>query len=255
MCEPDGTCDGTAETPYSCVEDCPATDCNNDGTVDALTEQCDDGNDEDGDACTSACTHATCGDGHVYSPENGGTEECDDGNAVAGDGCANDCTIERRNVFITSESYQGNFGGVSEADASCQSLADKVGLAGTYMAWLSDTNSGPSDRFGIDPNFAGVFQLVDGTVLANGWGDLTDGELAATISQNESGGSVLSSSVWTNTDIAGAPKGDLTCKAWTSLSGIDEGHIGLSEFSDSLWTDHKGNGCSNSARLYCFQVQ
>ncbi|MCA9657841.1 MAG: hypothetical protein KC486_05815, partial [Myxococcales bacterium] len=173
----------------------------------------------------------------------------------AGDGCANDCTIERRNVFITSVEYKGDFGGLGDADANCQSLADKAGLSGTYMAWLSDTNSGPSARFGIDPSFAGVFQLVDGTVLANGWGDLVDGDLATTISQNESGNAVSSSSVWTNTDASGAPKGNVTCSSWTSASGLVKGRIGLSEQSDSFWTDFDDTQCSGTARLYCFQVQ
>ncbi|MFY0535322.1 DUF4215 domain-containing protein [Nannocystis pusilla] len=38
-------------------------------------EQCDDGNDDDADACRSDCQPATCGDGVVQR----GVEECDDG--------------------------------------------------------------------------------------------------------------------------------------------------------------------------------
>ena len=45
-----------------------------------LGEECDDGNLEDGDACTPECLLPVCGDGHV-----GPDEQCDDGNLEAGD--------------------------------------------------------------------------------------------------------------------------------------------------------------------------
>jgi cysteine-rich repeat protein len=49
-------------------------------------EECDDGNGDDTDACTTVCTLAKCGDGIVS-----GAEACDDGNAVNDDDCSNDC--------------------------------------------------------------------------------------------------------------------------------------------------------------------
>ena len=57
-----------------------------DGTVDA-GEDCDDGNQDDTDACTSSCKSAKCGDGIVQA----GVEQCDDGNMVDNDGCTNTC--------------------------------------------------------------------------------------------------------------------------------------------------------------------
>jgi len=50
-------------------------------------EQCDDGNQNNNDACTNACLNKRCGDGYVQSPE-----RCDDGNTVNNDGCTNACT-------------------------------------------------------------------------------------------------------------------------------------------------------------------
>ena len=61
-CEPDGVCDGAFENPYACPSDCPATDCDADDSVDALAEQCDDGNDVNEDACTATCDLNVCGD-------------------------------------------------------------------------------------------------------------------------------------------------------------------------------------------------
>jgi cysteine-rich repeat protein len=59
-----------------------------DGVVE-IGEECDDGNTVDGDACTSACRNAVCGDGIVEA----GVEECDDGNLNASDGCDNQCRL------------------------------------------------------------------------------------------------------------------------------------------------------------------
>ena len=52
-------------------------------------------------------------------------------------------------VFVTSETYTGNLGGVAGADDKCQALADQAGLPGVYMAWIADSvpASAPATRF------------------------------------------------------------------------------------------------------------
>ncbi len=62
-------------------------DCIVNGVVDGDFEECDDGNNSDGDACLSTCRIARCGDGVVQV----GVEECDDGNDVSTDACLNSC--------------------------------------------------------------------------------------------------------------------------------------------------------------------
>jgi cysteine-rich repeat protein len=53
-------------------------------------EECDDGNTNNCDGCSNACTLITgCGDGVVC-----GAEQCDDGNTTSCDGCSATCTIE-----------------------------------------------------------------------------------------------------------------------------------------------------------------
>ena len=51
-------------------------------------EQCDDGNNENGDGCSSSCQRE-CGNGHLDPGE-----QCDDGNRVSGDGCSATCQNE-----------------------------------------------------------------------------------------------------------------------------------------------------------------
>ena len=70
-----------------------------DGFVQNYVEECDDGNVENLDGCTSKCTDEYffgpfppvyhCGDGIMYD-----NEECDDGNTEAGDGCDETCRNE-----------------------------------------------------------------------------------------------------------------------------------------------------------------
>lgn len=65
----------------------PAALCG-DGTLEP-GEQCDDGNQANGDGCSASCAVTACGNALV---EEG--EECDDGNTTAGDGCSATCACE-----------------------------------------------------------------------------------------------------------------------------------------------------------------
>jgi len=81
-CDDGNTLDGDA-----CPGSCLFPRCG-DGAVDP-GEECDDGNDFNTDACTNTCETATCGDGFLHA----GAEECDDGNAEDHDGCTSKCKL------------------------------------------------------------------------------------------------------------------------------------------------------------------
>jgi cysteine-rich repeat protein len=51
-------------------------------------EECDDGDEDQNDGCTNACT--ICGNEIVTAPES-----CDDGNLLVNDNCPEDCRIEQ----------------------------------------------------------------------------------------------------------------------------------------------------------------
>jgi len=70
-----------------------------DGEINQDDEECDDGNDQDGDGCSSICIleedlpddpEPYCGDGEINQDD----EECDDGNDQDGDGCSEICVLE-----------------------------------------------------------------------------------------------------------------------------------------------------------------
>jgi cysteine-rich repeat protein len=80
--------DPDAEPPVTC----------GDGEVNHPDEECDDGNLDNSDDCTTFCLDARCGDGFARA----GHEECDDGNAVPDDGCDPDCTFSCEHTDTTT---------------------------------------------------------------------------------------------------------------------------------------------------------
>lgn len=59
-------------------------------TVTRYKEECDDGNNENGDGCSENCLFERCGNARI-DPD----EECDDGNNIDGDGCSRCCLVEK----------------------------------------------------------------------------------------------------------------------------------------------------------------
>ena len=78
--------DGNDDELDACSNNCVLNFCG-DGEVNN-GEECDDGNDNDVDACNDSCVINFCGDGEV---NNG--EACDDGNDNNVDACNNNCVV------------------------------------------------------------------------------------------------------------------------------------------------------------------
>jgi cysteine-rich repeat protein len=99
--------DGNNNDSDACPNRCLFYDCG-DGIVGA-GEACDDGNTNNTDACRNNCTLPRCGDGIVDEGE-----DCDDGNGVAGDGCENDCTLTQSEAICRSPGFWGTHAGVEK---------------------------------------------------------------------------------------------------------------------------------------------
>ncbi len=215
-------------------------------------EECDDGNDDDLDACLSSCELAGCGDGIVHDDFG---EECDDGNSVEDDGCNSACARDRF-VFLTSTETQGKFGAVSGANSHCKSLAQDAGLPNplTYRAWMSDDTHNPNDWF---LQSQGRYLLTNGALVANNWDDLTDGTIESPINVDEKGELVENAAAWTNTTPEGLKHPDSAdCEGWTTTAFPTEGRLGQSWKTDGEWTDAQNFNptlCGGVAHFYCFE--
>ena len=153
-------------------------------------------------------------------------------------------------VFVTSDTYNGNLGGLTGADAKCQAAANSADLGGTWKAWLCDDTGNASERL---EHFSGNYVLVDGsTTVAEDWDDLTDGYLAHAINVTEVGGD-YNSNVHTGCNTAGIYDNKSVCSSWTNGSLAYKGAIGLASSYESSWTEDVEIFCSASYSLYCFE--
>lgn len=168
-------------------------------------------------------------------------------------------------VFVTSQSFTGNLGGVGGADRKCQAAANasKLARGGTYKAWISAGTpaSSPSQRF-TNRAQAGPYVLVNGTVVANDWADLTtskSGEyLRARINVTELGTTATGTNLtWTATATDGSPSTLFegpTCQGWTIGNNVDVyGGIGNWNRQEDFWTAFGTWFCTNDLRLVCFE--
>lgn len=161
-----------------------------------------------------------------------------------------------KRVFITSNSYTGNLGGVSGADTKCQQSANTANLGGTWKAWISgnDSQTSPDSRFTKTTGY----KSLQNDIIANSWEDLISADpennylktgIDITENKTPNGGWV-----WSNTQITGQRYGDsgYNCRDWTS-SGPDYGFTGGASYKSSFWTFAGPKRCAQEAALYCFE--
>ncbi len=106
----------------------------------------------------------------------------------------------------------GSLNAADEADRFCSDSASAAGLSGAWKAWFSN----PADRF---YHYAGPYKLMNGSVIADNWGDLIDGNIADYIRYDEYGSYIGSPApVLTNVTVDGRDKYTdyaNTCGNWT----------------------------------------
>ncbi len=229
---------------------------------------CDDQNPNTLDECSiieGGCVNTpiqVCGNGTVEPPE-----ECDDGNNDDGDGCSAVCEIETPpsdlTVFVTSGSYTGNLvneantltgysgsDGLEAGDAICSHLADDANLDGTYRAWLS--SSAATDPESTFTQGTVPYVLTDGTPIASDWSGLIVANLMAPVNRDENQSLVSFDHVWTATSPDGTSDHiNGTCGSWTSAAGTTR--VGRNDLTDSRWTQWVARNCVDLSKLYCVQ--
>jgi hypothetical protein len=93
--------------------------------------------------------------------------------------------------------------------------------------------------------------LLDGTVIANSWSDLTDGTILAPLNVDESGARMGFAYVWTGTTGRGTTVMSETCGNWSSDEFV--GTAGNTVATNSYWSRVYAWGCTGRFPLYCFQ--
>jgi len=153
-------------------------------------------------------------------------------------------------VFQTSASeiyIAGNLGGLSGADAYCQSDANAAGYSGTWMAILSSDTVSAASRLTLSYPIVNAY---DGTTVAAT--NLWSGSITTCI---KSPTGACTAFVMSGTTAAGGIETGYTCASWTSTSGNFERGDGQGQLT-SDWITHSTLGsCGSSATdgLYCIQ--
>jgi hypothetical protein len=194
--------------------------------------------------------------------------------AAGTDGAPQDAApAPHKRVFVTSQVYTGNLGGLVGADAKCQVLAGAGGLTGTYKAWLGNATVAAASRL---THATIPYQLVDGTPVAADWAALTSGRLLHAIDRTELGTTPLGGTntecfytgdgtakmVWTNASADGSITnrnqtnscGNDWNTAGPSTDGGPFGDVGAIGAVDVKWTVLcQSARCENTAPLYCLE--
>ncbi len=220
-----------------------------------------------GDHCDSGTCVGTAGSETGANCTNGVDDDCD----FLIDQLDSNCQSIWLRVFVTSTTYQGDFGGSDEedddnfsakvtdaaaaADAICQARAIAASRTGTFRAFISTSTSSAASRI-TNPNNK-PWYLYSGIPnrIADNLSDLLDGTIQQAINVDEFGQDVSTSTfAWTGSEASGLVS-SRTCKDWTSSSSGDKGYVGSLLSTDSKWAKSKYFGCNKSYRLYCFQIE
>ena len=168
-------------------------------------------------------------------------------------------------IFLSAISSNGNLGGLSGADATCQAEGTAaIPGSGPWNAWISTDGSGPPpienamDRIATPgATFAYVRASAPATVIATSLSDLTDGMLDQAIGSLDAAGLPLFAFAWTGTSpdgTIGLPTDNGTCRNWTdgTTQGL-EGTVGRAAMTDTEWTRAGSGFCDDAsdASFFC----
>ncbi|MBN2191306.1 MAG: DUF4215 domain-containing protein [Polyangiaceae bacterium] len=132
--------DGNPNDRDDCTTLCLSPRCG-DGFVQA-GEDCDDRDFDDHDACRNDCTLAECGDGVVRT----GLEACDDGNDDDADGCRRDCALPTCGDGVVQTGEACDDGNSDDRDACTRRCLEPACGDGVVQGEEACDDGNPDDR-------------------------------------------------------------------------------------------------------------
>ena len=161
-----------------------------------------------------------------------------------------DAPPSSKRIFITSQMFQGNLGGLVGADAICTSQATQ--LAGSWKAWLSTTTVNAIDRIAN----VGPWYDTHGTqIFANHAALMSMPSVG--LNYDAAGTFLGSHKIWTGTGFGGtylaALSGSAPCSEWTSSAMNGQAKVGQVGRADVAWTAQSNTTCDQDAHLICIE--
>jgi hypothetical protein len=200
--------------------------------------------------CGDDTSDATTAQGSGGTGTGGGQTSGGGGAGGAGDaGGGGGGTTDAR-VLVTSQAWDGAFGGLDAADALCAAAAAALpdGASATWRAWLSDNSTDAATRVADRSPWFGV----DGGLTIAVFDELTDPAVPLTRGINiDENGQFVNDHAWTGTDADGTGNGN-NCDEWMNASG-NPGGIGQTNLFAEAWTNQGNSLCDTSHHMYCFE--
>lgn len=192
-------------------------------------------------------------------PDDGGASTLPD-TSLADTGSLDASAPTSKRVFVTSDQFMGDVGGLAGGDAKCAMAATRGGLDGQWVAWLSAGTTNAIDRIVHD----GRYVLLDGREVVANKIQLSSGALSTPIDLTEMRNGVSGSAevlrVWTGTDASGLRSEVDRCVDFTTSSSIQWGVMGDTSKATRAWTQAPGVvevdggwGCQTKGHIYCFE--
>ncbi len=161
-------------------------------------------------------------------------------------------------AFVTSITYGVPFGGLTGADAKCNTLAaaSSLGLSPKWIAMLSSSTTNLADRI---PWNWGTLEDVTGTVIADGgMADLFDGSIDNPFNKDEFGNILSYGQVWTASNSSGEVEDPTaTCGDWSIYvnTKVRKGALGATNQDWISRADQQYGYCANGAsqNFFCFE--
>ena len=140
-------------------------------------------------------------------------------------------------IFVTSGSWDGALGGLSGADAKCNSDTAKNALTvPTGTVWKALLEGNNATISGL------VYRNVAGATIATA----TGGNLV--------GGNTISAAInSTSTEVWTGENGTTNCTNWSVNNGSVYGDIGYSDYTNNIWWQGGSDACNKPQHLYCVQ--
>jgi len=155
-----------------------------------------------------------------------------------------------KTIFVSSQKYTGNLGGILGANAKCQNLAQQAGLSGDFKAWLSDDVQSASQLL---IHSSEPYVRTDSQLIAYNWDNLVSGKLLKPINCDENNICQINDNVWSNTLQDGSKASNFPCYNWSYEQSSYQTYGGSTASLDIGWTIGTNPYCNTKARLYCLQ--
>jgi hypothetical protein len=139
------------------------------------------------------------------------------------------------------------------ADELCNMEANRAGVAGTYVAWLS-TNSANAIDVLVPANGPWFLPGADGARVFADRAAVTSAKLDHFLDRHADGTAAMQQvEVYTGTRANGSTAQN-ECRDWTTIDGSNEGQTGRpAANTDGKWTEDAVITCEKQRAVVCFE--